>query len=169
MSQLPIVAVSACLLGKEVRYDGKHKYSYLISKQLARHCQLIPVCPEVEIGLGIPREKIQLMQISSGVRVVNVSNKAVDVTALLIAFAKQFVAKYSLSGLVLQDRSPSCGIGNAKLFSKNNELVGVSSGLFAATVMNLLPSLVVIQESQLQDEESIDCFVQKVKGDGRTE
>jgi len=64
----PVVAVSACLLGQAVRYDGQDKYTSLIAEELKKYCRLIAVCPEVEIGLGVPRVKIQLTQIESSIK-----------------------------------------------------------------------------------------------------
>lgn len=159
MKQLPIVAVSACLLGQKVRYDGEHKYTRLIAEELNKYCQLIPVCPEVEIGLGVPREKIQLTQVGSTIKVLTLNKAKEDVSAALISFAKQFVTQNSFSGLVLQDKSPSCGVNNTKLYSEAGQQIGLSSGLFAATVMSLLPHIVIVQESQLQNKNEIKNFL----------
>lgn len=159
---LPTVGVSACLLGQQVRYDGKHKYTPLIAVELEKHCRLVAVCPEVDIGLGIPREKIQLTQVGSEIRVLQEGDPDIDVTASLVEFASKFVRQHPLDGMVLQDKSPSCGMGNSKLFSQSGEQLGVSSGLFAATIVDLLPDLVVIQASQLQNKDAIDQFVKRL-------
>ena len=158
----PVVAVSACLLGQAVRYDGKDKYTSLIAEELKKYCKLIAVCPEVEIGLGVPRAKIQLTQVGSSIKVLKTDDVNSDVSAALQNFAMQFVNQNSLSGLVLQDRSPSCGVGNTKLFSVSGEQIGVSSGLFAKTIMNLMPNLVVVQASQLQSKSEIEQFVKNL-------
>jgi uncharacterized protein YbbK (DUF523 family) len=158
----PVVAVSACLLGQAVRYDGKDKYTSLIAEELKKYCRLIAVCPEIEIGLGVPRAKIQLTQIGSSIKVLKTDGTNSDVSGALQNFAIQFVKQNSLSGLVLQDRSPSCGVGNTKLFSVSGEQIGVSSGLFAKTIMNLMPNLVVVQASQLQSKSEIEQFVKKI-------
>lgn len=168
MDDLPIVAVSACLLGQKVRYDGKHKYTRLIVEELKKYCQLIPVCPEVEIGLGVPREKIQLTQVGSATKVLKTNESKEDISDSLIQFSKQFVAQYSLSGLVLQDRSPSCGVGNTQLFSEQGQQIGVSSGLFSATAISLLPHLVIVQESQLQSQKDVVNFVNRLQNKVRT-
>ena len=162
MKQLPIVAVSACLLGQKVRYDGEHKYTRLIAEELNKYCQLIPVCPEVEIGLGVPREKIQLTQVGSTIKVLTLNKAKEDVSADLISFAKKFVTQNSFSGLILQDKSPSCGVNNTKLYSEAGQQIGLSSGLFAATVMSLLPHVIIVQESQLQNEKEIENFLNRL-------
>ena len=159
---LPIVGVSACLLGQHVRYDGKHKYTHLIAEELKKHCSLIAVCPEVEIGLGIPRPKIQLTQMGATIRVLQKDDSNIDVTDSLVKFAIKFANQHSLKGMVLQDKSPSCGLANTKLFSQSGEQIGVSSGLFTTTIMDLLPDLVVIQASQLQSKSDIEQFVKRL-------
>jgi len=155
----PIIAVSACLLGQAVRYDGKHKYTSLIAEELAKYCHLIPICPEVEIGLGIPRDKIQLTQVGNEVRVLKVTDRQSDVTHSLTDLAAQFLKQHQLSGLVLQDKSPSCGIENVKLFSEEGVQIGISSGVFAATIRQLQPNLRIVQASQLQSQNDVEVFV----------
>ena len=158
----PVVAVSACLLGQAVRYDGQDKYTSLIAEELKQYCELIAVCPEIEIGLGVPRAKIQLTQIGSSIKVLKTDGTKSDVSAALQNFAIQFVNQNSLSGLVLQDKSPSCSVGNAKLFSEAGEQIGVSSGLFAKTIMDLMPDLVIVQASQLLSKQDIEQFVKRI-------
>ncbi len=159
---LPIVGVSACLLGQQVRYDGKDKYTPLIANELKKYCTLVAVCPEVEIGLAVPRDKIQLTQIGNSIKVLKENDPACDFTDALQDFAGSFIKKYSLCGLVLQNKSPSCGIDNTKLFSQSGKQIGLSSGIFAKTIMDLLPNLVVIQASQLQNVSDIKQFVKRI-------
>ncbi len=158
----PLVAVSACLLGQKVRYDGKHKYTSLIAEELAKSCQLIAVCPEVEIGLGVPREKIQLTQVGTEIKVLKINEPTVDVSKPLADFALQFIQQHALSGLVLQDKSPSCGLGNTKVFSQTGEQIGTSTGLFALTIIQQLPKLSVILASQLQSKQDVSRFLKSL-------
>ncbi len=157
-----MVAVSACLLGHAVRYDGKDKYTCLIAEELEKYCRLMPVCPELEIGLGVPRKKIQLTQIGQTIRVLEQENPAIDLTEQLKIFATQFAAQHSLAGLVLQDCSPSCGLNNTQVYSPKGEVVGVSSGLFAATMLEIAPDLVMVQASQLNNKQAISWFVKEL-------
>ena len=163
MNKIPLVAVSACLLGQAVRYDGQDKYTSLIAEELKKHCKLIAVCPEIEIGLGVPRAKIQLTQIGSSIKVLKTDGTNTDVSGALQEFAIQFAKQNSLSGLVLQDKSPSCGIGNTKLFSETGVQIGVSSGVFAKTIIDLMPNLVVVQASQLKSKSEIERFVKSLE------
>ena len=163
MNKKPLVSVSACLLGQQVRYDGRDKYTSLIADELEKYCRLIAVCPEVEIGLGIPRAKIQLTQIGTEIKVLKADKENIDVTEPLADFAVRFINQYALSGLVLQDKSPSCGVNNAKLFSITGEQIGLTSGVFAKTIMDCLPELVVAQASQFQSKRDVEAFVKRLK------
>jgi len=160
--KLPLVAVSACLLGHAVRYDGKDKYTSLIAKELSKYCCLLAICPEVEIGLGVPREKIQLTQLGRGIRVLKAADSTVDVTDLLVGFSIQFIKQQPLSGVVLQDKSPSCGLENAKLFSEAGEIIGLASGLFAQTIKRQLPDLPIVLASQLQSKQDVLEFAHRI-------
>ena len=163
VNKKPAVAVSACLLGQAVRYDGQDKYTSLIAEELNKYCKLIAVCPEVEIGLGVPRTKIQLTQIGTSIKVLKTDGTNSDVSSALQNFAIQFVNQNALSGVVLQDKSPSCGVGNTKLFSEAGKQIGLSSGLFAKTIMDLMPNLVVVQASQLLSKHDIEQFVRSLE------
>jgi len=162
MTNLPLVAVSACLLGHAVRYDGKDKYTSLIAKELSKHCCLLAICPEVEIGLGVPREKIQLTQLGNDIRVLKAEDSTIDVTDLLVGFSIQFIQQQPLSGLVLQDKSPSCGLDNATLFSEVGNKIGLASGLFAETIRKQLPDLPIVLASQLQNKQDVLEFVHRI-------
>ena len=163
VNKKPVVGVSACLLGQAVRYDGRDKYTSLIAEELKKYCKLIAVCPEIEIGLGVPRTKIQLTQIGSSIKVLKTDGTNIDVSGALQEFAIQFAKQNALSGLVLQDKSPSCGIGNTKLFSETGVHIGVSSGVFAKTIVDQIPNLVVVQASQLLSKHDIEQFVKKLE------
>ncbi len=162
-NSLPRVAVSACLLGQAVRYDGCDKYTVVIAHELKKYCTLLAVCPEVEIGLGVPRAKIRLTQVGKSIKVLQIDDSTLDFSDQLHNFADKYVKQQSLDGLVLQDRSPSCGIGNTALFSQAGVQIGNSSGLFAAKIIELLPRLVVVQANQLQSKSDIIQFVEKLK------
>lgn len=160
---LPQVAISACLTGQAVRYDGNHKLTPLLIESLIQHATLLPVCPEVAIGLSIPRNKIQLTYQNGEIRVLDSINPDVDLTDLLHDYALQFSKQYILSGLVLQEKSPSCGIDNCKLFSKQGKIISYASGIFAATLIKLNPELPACCAADLTDKQTMDDFVQQVQ------
>src|SRR5512136_687892 len=104
------IGVSACLLGEKVRYDGGHKHDRCITDTLGRVFSLIPVCPEVECGLPVPREVMRLEGAPAHPRLVTVESR-LDLTERLLAFCREKMAELegeALSGFILKSRSPSC-------------------------------------------------------------
>lgn len=157
------IAVSACLLGQAVRYDGKHKYNPLIAEVLSLPFNLLPICPEVEIGLGIPRAKIQLNRVNQQTRLQGVENPNQDVTEAIIRLAQNFIKQHRLSGLVVQERSPSCGFGSTPVFDFTGQPLSLNNGLFTETVLTQKPDLPVIQAEQLSIESNLIDFIHLVK------
>ncbi|NOQ35223.1 MAG: DUF523 domain-containing protein [Methylococcaceae bacterium] len=162
-SSLPIIAISACLTGQAVRYDGGHKYTPLLIETLSKHTTLLPVCPETAIGLSVPRNKIQLTYKNGEIRVLDTINPQIDLSDLLHDYALQFLKQYQLSGLILQEKSPSCGIDNCKTFADNGEIIAYSSGIFAATVMNHLPELPRCCAIDLRNHQQLSNFIKQVE------
>ena len=160
--KLPLVAISRCLTGQAVRYDGLHKFTPLLIHRLAQSVKLLPVCPETAIGLSVPRNKIQLTYQQGQIRVLDTVDPKIDLTALLRDYALDFIKEYSLSGLVLQEKSPSCGVNNCKLFSDNGQLIGLESGLFAATVIEQQPLLPIFCAVDLQNKQAVLNFIEQV-------
>jgi uncharacterized protein YbbK (DUF523 family) len=157
------VAVSACLLGEHVRHDGAHKRSAALLERIAPHVELIAVCPEVELGLGVPREPIQLEAPPGGVgppRLVSLTTRR-DLTEAMAAYAEARVAALAalgLSGYVLKSRSPSCG-------ARDVGVAGASApapGAFAAVLQRLLPGLPVVEETALEDPAHGERFLAAV-------
>ncbi len=146
----PLIAVSACLLGQPVRYDGASKPDPYVLSVLAKSARLIAICPEMAIGLGVPRAKIEIVQTHDRRRVLGVDNRALDVTAALRECARQFLRDNPrLSGLVLKSASPSCGTNDTPVFDLAGNEIGHGSGGFAQTIMALRPDLPVIDENAL--------------------
>ena len=113
------LGVSACLVGQAVRYDGGHKRDGFVADLLAQHFDLLPVCPEVAIGLGIPRAPIRLVHTERGVRVRGVRDPDLDVTDALDGVAAQQAAQAAaLCGFVLKKNSPSCGMERVKTYTE---------------------------------------------------
>jgi len=158
------IGVSSCLLGHEVRYDGKHKYHENIAKRLGATFHCLPICPEVAIGLGVPREPIKLVAIDTRIHAVGINDNNRDVTAALLAYAEFVVQQYPLiSGYVFKSRSPSCALNTAPLASADNRILGTTSGIYARQLLMLLPELPVIEETALADPESMSQFIQSVE------
>ncbi len=145
------IGISSCLLGEKVRFDGGHKQDRFLTKTLGQYVEWVPVCPEVEIGLGTPRETIRLVQIDNLVS-LRTSKTDIDLTAKMRRYAKSRVAalaKEDLSGYVLKKDSPSCGMERVKVYGGNGPAKRDGAGLFAEALVNRLPNLPVEEEGRL--------------------
>ena len=161
----PCVAVSSCLLGQSVRYDGEHKYNQYIAQTLSKHFELLPLCPEVAVGLGIPRPAIQLLQTSRGVHAVRVNDPEYDVTEALQDYAKKIANDYGqLCGYVFKSRSPSCGVKDVPVISHRQIPGGIGTGIFTAMLTRRLPLLPVITETDLEYLHKRQEFIDQVFG-----
>ncbi len=147
------LALSSCLLGERVRYDGEHKRASWL-EAMAPQVEWVPVCPEVELGMGVPREPVRLERSSRGTRMVTVRTR-VDYTAAMRAWAApriEALVRAGICGYVLKKDSPSCGLGSAKVFEGDMTLRADGRGLFAEALVTTLPGLPVVEEDALDDE-----------------
>ena len=162
---LPIrVGISSCLLGEEVRYDGGHQKDGYITGTLARHFAWVPVCPEMEVGMGVPREPIRLVGEPEAPRLLGVTS-GTDHTLRMNEFARRRVRELErrgLSGYVLKRASPSCGMERVKLYRDEGPPGRAGVGLFARALMNALPLLPVEEEGRLNDARLRDSFITRV-------
>jgi uncharacterized protein YbbK (DUF523 family) len=165
----PRVGISRCLLGDEVRYDGTHRRDETVIAWLGPHVEWVPVCPEVEIGMGTPREPIQLVRTADGVRSLDARVRLIGVesgtdwTARMHVWAAaraQELVALGLSGYVFKARSPSCGIGDVVIRDAGDE--GRGRGLFAEAVIQALPDLPVADEASLADAAVRAVFLERV-------
>jgi uncharacterized protein YbbK (DUF523 family) len=159
--QKPRIGVSACLLGEQVRYDGGHKRNATLIELIGPQVELVPVCPEVEIGMGTPREPVELVPGERGFHMVTVTTR-IDYTDRMNEWAGTRVRELErggIDGYVLKSGSPSCGL-DVPVLSERSESGG--SGLFASTLMSLLPSLPVLDEKQLEDPRTRAEFMKRV-------
>jgi len=156
------VGISSCLLGNPVRYDGGHKRDSYIVDTLAELFDFHPFCPEVGIGLGVPRPPIRLLATEEGMRVVGARDRNLDVTDALKAYS---VARESevaqLSGFIFKKGSPSCGTEGVPVFSARGAAAS-GAGLFAAAVMARFPALPVVEEGHLAEARFRESFVEQV-------
>ena len=151
----PRIGISQCLLGDNVRYDGGHKLDSVLIETLGRHVEWVPVCPEVEVGLGTPREPMQLVGNHHAPRLVTI-NTGVDHTDAMNRFAQQRVRELevlNLSGFVFKSASPSCGITEVPL----------GPGLFARAFMAHFPLIPVEEEDRLHDPQVLENFLKRVR------
>jgi uncharacterized protein YbbK (DUF523 family)/uncharacterized protein YbgA (DUF1722 family) len=162
--QRPRVGISACLLGERVRYDGGHKRDRFLSETLSRYVEWVPVCPELELGLGVPRPPIQLARISRELRLVAVEDGA-DLTARMRRYARRRIAELArddLCGFVLKQDSPSCGLERVKIHRADGRFERRGRGLFAAELVARFPFLPVEEEGRLADPDLRDHWIERV-------
>ena len=161
IKKIPI-GISSCLLGEQVRFDGSHKRDAYIVGTLSQYFDFHPFCPEVAIGLGIPRPTIHLIKTDDVVRCVGVKNPELDLTNRLLDVAAQQKERHSgLCGYILKKDSPSCGMERVKVYS-GNQPHREGFGIFAQEMMRNNPLLPVEEEGRLGDPGLRENFIQRV-------
>lgn len=154
--------VSSCLLGEKVRYDATHAHHDLINHELARLFELISLCPETGIGLGVPRPPVQLVKQHGRIYVRGVADPALDITPALQEYAnRQRDLLASVNGGIFKSRSPSCGIANARLLT-GETLTQDGTGLFVTSIMQHFPDLPVCNETTLDNPLHCQQFIARV-------
>ena len=165
MSSRPIrLGISSCLLGEKVRFDGGHKRDPFLMHVLGQFMQWVRVCPEVELGLGIPRESLRLVGTPEDPRLIAPRSQS-DYTDAMQRFAAGCVerlASMDLHGYILKKDSPSCGMERVRVYDEDNTPQRHGRGLFAAALMQRLPLLPVEEEGRLQDMRLRENFVERV-------
>lgn len=159
------IGISSCLLGEEVRFDGGHKRDRFLTETLARFVTFVPVCPEVEMGLPVPRESLRLVAGESGPRLIGKSG--VDHTDAMHAWARvrcTELARLGLSGYVLKKDSPSCGLARVREYAASGIPQRSGRGLFAAVLTGAMPLLPVEEEGRLTDPVLRENFFDRVFG-----
>ncbi|MDD5371960.1 MAG: DUF523 and DUF1722 domain-containing protein [Sulfurimonas sp.] len=147
------IAVSACLLGQNVRYDGGNKHDKFITDELGRYASFVPFCPEA-IAFGTPRSSIRLTSRDDTVFVFSNENNS-DLTRQLLDKAydeMHRIAGVNLSGIIFKSKSPSCGMGSAKTYLENGNIDTQSDGVFVTICKEKFPLLPMEEEDRLQDE-----------------
>jgi uncharacterized protein YbbK (DUF523 family)/uncharacterized protein YbgA (DUF1722 family) len=159
------IGVSSCLLGEAVRHDGRHKRDAYVADTLGADFELVPVCPEVALGLGVPREPIRLVQRARGaITAVGVRDPALQPGAALRAYGRRMAAELDdLCGHVLKSRSPSCGMAGVPVYlAQGGAGARRGVGLYAAELMAARPELPVEDERRLADPARREHFLERV-------
>jgi uncharacterized protein YbgA (DUF1722 family)/uncharacterized protein YbbK (DUF523 family) len=165
VEQSPIrIGISACLLGDQVRFDGGHKRDAFLSDTLGSFVEWVRVCPEVELGLGTPRETLRLVRVDGMLRMITTRTN-IDHTDGMNSWAKRRTAELaneSLCGYVLKKDSPSCGMEHVKVHGAGDLPERPGRGLFATALMTRFPNLPVEEEGRLSDPRLRENFVERV-------
>lgn len=167
-THLPVrIGVSSCLLGEEVRFDGGHKRDSSLLQTLGSMVEWVSVCPEVEVGLGTPREAIRLIRDRgefNGVRLVT-RQTGIDLTRRMREYARRRVrelTKERLSGYILKKDSPTCGMEQVKVWDDRGTNEPNGRGIFAAELLRQFPTMPVEEEGRLRDPRIRENFIDRV-------
>ena len=163
MPDKPIIGVSRCLLGDAVRYDGDAKPHAIVIEQLSQLFDIVPVCPEVEAGLTIPRPPVQLTQSIEHPRITGRDNPELDITDQMQAYCDRRPHELDrLNGFVFKSRSPSCGLNSTPVFIESKCITESSRGVFARAMTTMYPNLPTIEETGLEIPDQYQQFVNDV-------
>lgn len=159
----PVIGISECLMGEPVRFNGGHKRSRFCTDVLSEYFEFKPLCPEVAIGMTIPRKPIRLAEIKGDIRVIATDNPALDYTDPLKSLAKDVAPQMSeFSGYIFMQNSPSCGVYSSKVYSEKGHPIATGPGAFAGELMNLLPLVPVTEDGRLNDNQIRENFISTV-------
>ncbi|QUJ70420.1 DUF523 and DUF1722 domain-containing protein (plasmid) [Photobacterium sp. GJ3] len=158
------VGISACVLGEKVRFDGGHKRNRFVTDELAQYVRFRPVCPEMAIGLPVPRPTIRLVQQEDGEHLVDSKQGENDYTAAMQSFAERHIAGLNdLCGFIVCAKSPTCGMERVKLYIPNgNTVPGGTVGVFTRKLMAAMPWLPVEEDGRLHDPVLRENFVFRI-------
>jgi uncharacterized protein YbbK (DUF523 family)/uncharacterized protein YbgA (DUF1722 family) len=164
-SRRPLLGIGSCLAGNAVRYDGDSKPANAQVREICAQFDTRAFCPEMAIGLGVPRPPIHLVGTQHAVRVVDVATHSHDYTARIQAYAQQMLQQCpQLCGYILVQGSPSCGYGAVKRYSQAGEyLASDQNGIFAQALADRDPLLPLADDEQLNDPGLRDSFVTRAR------
>jgi uncharacterized protein YbgA (DUF1722 family)/uncharacterized protein YbbK (DUF523 family) len=157
------IGVSACLIGERVRYDGADKRDAFITETLGAVFDWVPICPEVAIGMGVPRLPIRLVGDIGAPQALGVDEPGLDVTAALNAYGRRAAGTLQdIDGYIFKARSPSCGPLRVPVYASNGRARRRGVGLYAREIATRQPLLPIVDEEQLADRAMRDSFIERV-------
>jgi uncharacterized protein YbgA (DUF1722 family)/uncharacterized protein YbbK (DUF523 family) len=158
------LGISTCLLGQNVRYDGGHKLDRFLTDTLGQYVAYVPVCPEVECGLSVPRESMHLEGDPESPRLITSRTKQ-DMTERMVGWAKKRVVeleKEGLCGFIFKSDSPSSGMERVKVYDSKGMPAKKGVGMFARIFMEHHPLLPVEEDGRLHDPKLRENFVERI-------
>jgi len=158
------LGVSSCLLGQEVRYDGGHKRDRFVTDLLGDFVEWIPVCPELESGMGVPRPAMRLVREGDATRMVEIASGRDHTRAIQQYAARRVRALRSLElcGYILKKDSPSCGMTRVKVYGSVGAAKRDGVGLYASALIEACPNLPVEEEGRLNDPHLRENFIERI-------
>ncbi len=164
ISPLIKIGISTCLLGEKVRFDGGHKHDRYLTDVLGNYFEFIPSCPEIEIGMGVPRDSVRIVNVSNSIRLIG-PKTGTDWTDKMISYSDKLVKKLaslSLSGYILKSDSPTCGMERVRIYNKNGIPNKNGRGLFADILIKSNPLMPIEEEGRLNDLKIRENFITRV-------
>lgn len=166
MQSIPIrVGISACVLGQPVRFDSGHKISHFVTKELAQFFEFVSVCPEVGMGLPVPRPTIRLMSDEERISLVETKDASQDHTAALLDYSHKKIEQLqeqNLAGYIVCAKSPTCGMERVKVYNVNGGAEKNGVGLYTQQLMQRMPWLPIEEDGRLNDPVLKENFVARV-------
>ena len=158
----PRVGISACLLGQRVRHNGEHKGHHWLIEEFSKFVTWVPLCPEVEMGLGVPRDTLRLIGEAIDPKMIVVKTGK-DLTALAKNTARTLLKRETdFDSYIFKKDSPSCGLQRVKVYGKSAMPLKTGVGLFAAAVKSRYPLIPMIEEGRLADPDQREAFAIQV-------
>ena len=164
MSHRIKIGISSCLLGERVRYDGGHKLDSFLTDTFGKFVEWVPVCPEVESGLPVPREAMRLVGRPDAPRLVT-NHSGIDHTDRIVKWAQEkieYLRSAGLCGFIFKSKSPSSGMQGVEVYTPSGELTGSAAGIFARIFINSFPLLPVEEDIRLRDPVLMESFIERV-------
>ena len=161
----PLIGISSCLLGFCVRYDGKSNYDPCIALGLADTAEFLAICPEEQSGMSIPREPMDLYEVSGEVRLITV-NTGRDMTVVLRNWVENQLSEMKelpIKGFILKSGSPSCGFCSARIH-RNGVLYRNGTGIFSHALKRSYPDIPAVQDTDLNSPDKIASFIELTGG-----
>ncbi|CAG0943323.1 hypothetical protein BROC_02243 [Candidatus Brocadiaceae bacterium] len=158
------MGISSCLLGEKVRYDGGHKLNRFITDTLGQYFEWVPVCPEFEYGLPVPREPLRLVGIPESPRLITIKT-GIDHTEKMLQWAeKKFgeLEQENLCGFIFKSKSPSSGIGGVKLYTPSGITSQRGVGIFGGAFIRHFPLTPAIDDGRLHNPQLRENFIESV-------
>lgn len=158
------IGISACLMGENVRWNGGSSHDQFLTGTLGAYLEYVPVCPEVECGLGVPRETLRLVGDPDNPRLVT-TKSAVDITEKMQTWAEKRVRELEAEGLcgfIFKKNSPSSGLHKVKVYNKKGGFLKTGRGLFAGAFVDHFPLIPVEEEGRLHDLKLRENFIESI-------